>query len=267
MFSKNLSSIFKYNKKVSKGNTYFDNFKSNIPPKNSVSNNIDYFEKYSKHRPIYTIYDLKPQINYFVFTAPNATILGEVFIHSNCQIGFNSVIRGDINRVEIKKYSQIGEHCVIHTANCLPTGLPANVFIGENCIIQNRVSLYSCHIENKVQIGHNSVILEGSRIETGSVILPNSVVPPGRIIPAHQVWGGNPVRFIRNMNASEVFSIYANSYSLWEIAKEHYESYHPFNYSYLEKESFKEDLDLAPENMVGIEFDDDDITDKQYYLL
>jgi carbonic anhydrase/acetyltransferase-like protein (isoleucine patch superfamily) len=27
--------------------------------------------------------------------------------------------------------------------------------------------------------------------------MPNSVVPPGRVVPANQVWGGNPIKFIR----------------------------------------------------------------------
>ena len=39
--------------------------------------------------------------------------------------------------------------------------------------------------------------MQGARLERGCVILPNSVVQPGRLIPAGQVWGGNPVEFVR----------------------------------------------------------------------
>ena len=65
-------------------------------------------------------------------------------------------------------------------------------------------------------MGHNSVILEGSRIEEGAVILPNSVVPPGRIIPSNQIWGGNPVRYVRDLKTNEVFTNYANTLRIWD---------------------------------------------------
>ena len=58
-------------------------------------------------------------------------------------------------------------------------------------------TLYSCTIQRQAFIGANSVILEGAKIAEGAVILPNSVVPPGRVVPANQVWGGNPIKFVR----------------------------------------------------------------------
>jgi len=256
-----------YSRTISKSAKYFDLNKSKLPVKNSISDNLDYFEKETKHRPIYTIYDLTPEIDYYSFIAPNATVLGEVSIGNGVSVGYNSVIRGDINSVEINKLACIGDHCVIHTANSLPTGLPASVSIGETNIIQNRVTLFSCITEKNVFIGHGSVVLEGSRIEQGAVILPNSVVPPGRIIPAHQVWGGNPVRYVRDLKQSEVFSNYANAFSLWNISRSHVESMHVYNYSYLEKESFKEDLDLAPEDIVTINESDYSEYEKTHILL
>jgi carbonic anhydrase/acetyltransferase-like protein (isoleucine patch superfamily) len=51
------------------------------------------------------------------------------------------------------------------------------------------------------------VILEGAKIEDESVIGPNSVVPPGRYIPGHELWAGNPVKFIRHLTKKEIWSI------------------------------------------------------------
>jgi carbonic anhydrase/acetyltransferase-like protein (isoleucine patch superfamily) len=64
----------------------------------------------------------------------------------------------------------------------------------------------SADIAENVYIGDRSVILEGSKIGEGSAIGPNSVVPPGRVIPEHQLWAGNPVRFVRDLTKSEMFS-------------------------------------------------------------
>ena len=217
----------------------------------NVGKNVDYLESQTKHRVLYSIYDLAPVFDH-CFIASNATIVGEVKIGSFCSIGFNVVIRGDINSVNIGKITSIGEHTVINTVNSLPTGLPSVVEIGENCTIQNKCSLVSCFLEDDVFVGHNSVILEGARIERGAIILPNSVVPPGRIIPAHQIWGGNPVRYIRDVKGGEVYSNYASTIEIWKVGEEHLQSYMPFNYAYLDQEAYKEDLDLTPDMMENV---------------
>lgn len=91
----------------------------------------------------------------------------------------------------------IGDNCVLHTASSLPSGLSAELEVGPTAVISAGCTLYSCSIGSGVFIGANSVILEGARLEDGSIILPNSVVPPGRVVPANQVWGGNPIKFVR----------------------------------------------------------------------
>jgi carbonic anhydrase/acetyltransferase-like protein (isoleucine patch superfamily) len=212
----------------------------------NVGDNVEYFEKLTKHRAIYRVFDLAP-LHGHCFIAPNATVLGEVEVNDFASIGFNTVIRGDINRITIGMLTSVGDHCVINTINSLPTGMPSTVFIGESVNIQSRVSITSSFIEDDVFIGQGSVILEGCRIEQGAVILPNSVVPPGRIIPAHQIWGGNPVRYVRNLKPGEVYSNFANSYRLWEVGKMHLDTYEPYNYAYLDVDSHREDVDLSPE--------------------
>jgi len=147
-------------------------------------------------------------------------------------------------------FTSIGDGTVIHTANSLPTGLPAGVSIGSHCIIQSNCSLYSCHIENEVFIGANSIIMEGCRIEKGAIILPNSVVPPGRLIPARQVWGGNPVEFVREVTESEAFANYNNTYWQWQVSEFYLNEFTPYAYNYLMKESSREDVDLDESRML-----------------
>lgn len=43
--------------------------------------------------------------------------------------------------------------------------------------------------------------------------MPNSIIPPGRLIPAGQLWGGNPVRFVRNLTEDEKWKNYNESYT------------------------------------------------------
>ncbi len=54
--------------------------------------------------------------------------------------------------------------------------------------------------------------MEGARLEKSCMIAPGSVIPPGRLIPAKQLWGGNPVEYIKTLDVGEVWSNYSYSY-------------------------------------------------------
>jgi len=123
-------------------------------------------------------------------------------------------------------------------------------YLGNHVIIQSNCSLYSCIIENEAYIGAKLVIMDGCRVEKGAIIKPNSVVPPGRLIPARQVWGGNPVEYIRDATDSEQFANFAQSYTHFELGRAHMDEFTPWNTSYLQKESTKEDVDLKNEDLV-----------------
>ncbi len=204
----------------------------------------------TKHRFLVPIYDLHPNIDN-CWVAPNATLVGEMSIGDYSSIWHNVVIRGDINYVRILAYTSIGDRTVIHTANSLPTGFPAAIHIGAHVTIGPGCSIYSCIIEDDSFIGANSVIMEGSRIEKAAIVLPNSVVPPGRLIPAGQIWGGNPVQYVRDATESEIFANYAYTFQIMELSYTYIEQFTPWSYNYLKKESTKEDVDLKPSDLVN----------------
>jgi carbonic anhydrase/acetyltransferase-like protein (isoleucine patch superfamily) len=112
----------------------------------------------------------------------------------------------------IGPFSSIGDKTVVHTAASLPNGMPSKVYIGNNVTVGANCVLYSCHIEDDVVIGDKSVILEGARIEAGAQIAPGSVVPPGRLIPAKQLWAGNPVEYVKDLDIGEAWANYSYSY-------------------------------------------------------
>ena len=63
--------------------------------------------------------------------------------------------------------------------------------------------------------------MEGCKIEKGAVIAPNSVVAPGSLIPGGQLWGGNPVVFIRNLDEKEQFVHYSKTLENWKEGQFH----------------------------------------------
>lgn len=95
-----------------------------------------YSETISKARAVMKLYDLQPFFISDSFVAPNATIVGDVFIGNQVNIGHGAVIRGDINSVQYLSNNHrlhrnvfIGDNCVLHTAASLPTGIPAILII------------------------------------------------------------------------------------------------------------------------------------------
>lgn len=111
----------------------------------------------------------------------------------------------------------IGEHTGM--SNCAIVS-QTHVQIGSRCKIGGDVKIYDTDfhsisfsertnretdiakskeiiIEDDVFIGAHSIILKGVHVGSGAVIGAGSVVTKN--IPANEVWGGNPVQFIKKM--------------------------------------------------------------------
>ena len=175
-------------------------------------NDVAYLNEGSRHRQQLPLYDCIPQAH-GAWIAPNASLIGNVNVSKWATVWYNVIIRAELNAVRIGHFSSIGDGTSIYTAHSLPHGLSASVNIGKNVVVESGCSIHSCIIDDDCVIGANSVIGEGARLERGCHILPNSVVPPGRLIPAGQVWGGNTVKFVRNLTEEEQLQNYTASYN------------------------------------------------------
>mmetsp|Transcript_2698 Transcript_2698/g.323 ORF Transcript_2698/g.323 Transcript_2698/m.323 type:complete len:216 (-) Transcript_2698:25-672(-) len=200
-----------------------------------VKLNTPYYEKLTRHRNLMPLYDLWPEYQNG-FIAPSATVVGEVELEANVTIWYNAVLRGDINKIFIKSGSVIGENVVILTASSLPTGIKAEAFVGNNSYIGPRSTLYSCTVLDYVHIGAGSVICDGARLESGCVILPGSVVPPGRLIPAKQIWGGNPVKFVKNLYENDEMAVKEEIEHEYNSAMLHNEQFGEIGHAYMYEE-------------------------------
>lgn len=146
-------------------------------------------------------------------------------------------------------FSSIGDNSVVHTAASLPTGMNAKVYVGHNVTVGANCTLYSCHIEDDVFVGDRCVILEGARLEKSCMLAPGSVVPPGRLIPAKQLWAGNPVEYVKDLNLGEVWANYTYSYVNVAMADAHRAEFTMWPSNYLLKEPTHEDLEVSEDNM------------------
>lgn len=146
-------------------------------------------------------------------------------------------------------FSSIGDNTVIHTAATLPTGMNSSVYIGYNCTIGTNCTLYSCYIDDDVVVGDHCVILEGARLEKGCMVAPGSVVPPGRLIPSKQLWAGNPVEYVKDMNIGEVWANYSLSYINTALGDANKAEFSAWPSNYLKKPITQEDVDMREDEM------------------
>jgi hypothetical protein len=58
-----------------------------------------YSDSFNRSRNIMDLYDLNVYSEGFVFIAPNATVVGDVFLGADIAIWHGTVVRGDINRI------------------------------------------------------------------------------------------------------------------------------------------------------------------------
>jgi carbonic anhydrase/acetyltransferase-like protein (isoleucine patch superfamily) len=142
--------------------------------------------------------EAQPRIEDSCFIAPNCIIIGDVTIEADSSIWFGAVIRGDINSINIGRYTNIQDNAVVHvTHEKFPTVIGDYVTCGHSAI------LHGCKIGNECVIGMGAVILDDSSIGEGSIIAAGSVVKEHETIPSGVLVAGNPASIKRALSDAE----------------------------------------------------------------
>jgi carbonic anhydrase/acetyltransferase-like protein (isoleucine patch superfamily) len=142
-----------------------------------------------------------PLIASDVFVAPNATILGKVTIDSGSSVWFQSVIRGDINEIQIGSETNIQDGSILHVADRF--GLQ----IGNRVSCGHRAILHACTIQDRVLVGMNAVVMDGAEVGTGSIIGAGALLTKGTRIPPGSLVLGSPGKVVRHLTVEEQKSI------------------------------------------------------------
>ena len=103
------------------------------------------------------MYDQVPTLK-DAWVAPNATLVGNVFLSKYSTVWYGVTIRGELNPVRIGHFTSIGDGSTIHTNHSLHHGLAASVNIGKNVTVEANCNIHSCIIDDDVVIGHNCII-------------------------------------------------------------------------------------------------------------
>ncbi len=131
-----------------------------------------------------------------VFIARGAIVLGDVQLGKDVSVWYNTVIRGDTDRIVIGEATNIQDLSMVHA----DPGFPC--VIGRRVSVGHRVILHGCTVEDECLIGMGAIVMNGVRVGTGSVIGAGAVLVEGMEVPAGSVVVGVPGRVAREAGES-----------------------------------------------------------------
>lgn len=146
---------------------------------------------------LYALNGVSPQLpdGEDFWIAPDANLIGDIFIEEAASVWFGSTLRGDNERITLGRGSNIQENCVLHT----DMGYPLE--IGANCTIGHKAMLHGCVIGQGSLIGMGATVLNGAQIGKGCLIGAGALITEGKVIPDGALVMGAPGKIIRELDA------------------------------------------------------------------
>lgn len=143
----------------------------------------------------------QPNIHPTAYVAPNATVVGDVTLGEESSVWYQTVLRGDINRIVVGPRSNIQDGSIVHLANDYAA------LIGEYVTCGHKAMIHACTIESEVLVGMGAIILDGAEIGARSIIGANATITMHMKIPPGSMVLGSPAKIVRQLDLDTQRSI------------------------------------------------------------
>src|SRR3954469_21550502 len=144
-----------------------------------------------------TFLQKQPRLGAGTYIATGAVVIGDVTLGDFSSVWYNAVLRGDINRIVVGKYTNIQDNAVLHLADEFPCLVGDYVTIGHTAIV------HACTVGNETLIGMGAVVLDGAVIGNQCLIGAKALVTQNSKIPDGSLVLGAPARVIRPLREDE----------------------------------------------------------------
>lgn len=145
-----------------------------------------------------------------VYTAANATVVGDVQLGNNVSIWYGAVLRGDSGKITIGDNSNVQDNCVLH----------ACVTLGAGCSVGHGAILHGCTVGDHCTIGMGAIVLDGAVIGDNCLVGAGAVVTGKMNAPAGSLILGNPAQVVKPLKPEQLESIRANAEHYIALAKQ-----------------------------------------------
>jgi carbonic anhydrase/acetyltransferase-like protein (isoleucine patch superfamily) len=142
---------------------------------------------------------ITPRTGERCFIAPDAWLIGDVDVDSDCSVYFGATLRGDIRPIRVGDGTNIQEGALLHTS----TG-SLDCVVGRHVTVGHRAIIHSAVIGDFSLIGMGSTILDNAEIGEYSLIGANSLVTVGTKIPPRVLALGAPAKVVRPLRPEEL---------------------------------------------------------------
>ena len=148
---------------------------------------------------LYELNGVCPQIAGDAWVAPDAAVIGDVWLGARSTIWFQCVVRGDTNRITIGDRTNVQDGSVLH----VNPGEAWRLLIGNDVTIGHACIVHACTLHDFAFVGMGATVLDGAVIEEGAMLAAGGLLTPGKRIPRGQLWGGSPARKMRDIPPEE----------------------------------------------------------------
>jgi carbonic anhydrase/acetyltransferase-like protein (isoleucine patch superfamily) len=149
------------------------------------------------------------------FVALGAVVVGDVRLGTGASVWYNAVARGDTERVEVGRGTNIQDLSMLHA----DPGYPC--VIGERVTVGHRAILHGCVVEDDCLIGMGAIVLTGAVVGRGSIVGAGALVTEGTRVEPGSLVVGAPARRIRDVDEEARARINASWRHYVELATRH----------------------------------------------
>ena len=155
----------------------------------------------------------EPDLSAAAFIAPNATVIGQVYIEAGASVWYGAIVRGDVESIHLGAGCNVQDGAVLHGDPGEPTVLEASVTIGHRAVV------HSAHIERGCLIGIGAIILNGVRVGAGSIVGAGAVV--NKDVPPRSLVVGVPGKVRRTLSDAEAQGLITHAEKYEKLALVH----------------------------------------------
>ncbi|WPR65436.1 gamma carbonic anhydrase family protein [Glutamicibacter protophormiae] len=164
---------------------------------------------------IITIDGKTPQVGQDVFTAPTATLSGDVAMGDRSSAFYGVSVRGDSAPIRVGEGSNLQDNVVLHADTGFPCTVGSGVSVGHSAVVHGATVGDGCLVGMSATIMNGSVIGEQSLVAAGALVLEGTQVPPRSLV------AGVPAKVRRELTEEEVAGLKKNADTYLGLAAKH----------------------------------------------
>lgn len=168
--------------------------------------------------------DFSPKVPDSCFIAKSTEIIGDVTFGENVNVWYGTVIRADINRIEIGDNTNIQDGSVVHVDLPNEKADSGAVLIGKNVTVGHKALLHACRIGDNCLIGMGAIILSGAEIGDNCIVAAGAVIRENEIIPSGSLVAGLPAKIKGSVSPEWQERILTSARRYVELGRRHKET-------------------------------------------